>query len=231
MIGRIGTQTDRRSRAGERGRRARSAWGWSVWGVVAFLSVGVAGYALVLVASGFRLLFLQSDFPTPLGLQVHIAASAVALLVGPFQFLHGFRRRFAHIHRWMGWTYASACTVGGASGGVIALYSQAGLVAGFGFLSLAILWLITTGAAILAATRRDFVAHERWMVRSFALTFAAVTLRLYLPIGLSLSGGVFDPPYIVIAWLCWVPNLVTAEMLLRTGRLGSPPHQPLKSEI
>jgi hypothetical protein len=52
------------------------------------------------------------------------------------------------------------------------------------------------------------------MVRNFALTFAAVTLRLWLPTAI-IAGAPFELAYPVIAWLCWVPNLLLAELLLR----------------
>ncbi len=56
--------------------------------------------------------------------------------------------------------------------------------------------------------------HQRWMVRSFALCFAAVTLRLYL--GAAMAGGlVYAQAYPVISFLCWVPNLVVAEIGIR----------------
>ena len=45
------------------------------------------------------------------------------------------------------------------------------------------------------------------------LTFAAVTLRIYLPLS-DLVGIDFDVAYPVIAWLCWVPNVIVAERLL-----------------
>jgi hypothetical protein len=56
------------------------------------------------------------------------------------------------------------------------------------------------------------------MVRNFALTFAAVTLRLWLPasIAVSIPG---ELAYQVIAWLCWVPNLLVAELLLSQAPL------------
>jgi hypothetical protein len=53
------------------------------------------------------------------------------------------------------------------------------------------------------------------MIRSFALTLAAVTLRIYLPLGIMLNHGDFYTPYRAIAWLCWVPNLLLAELWLR----------------
>ena len=56
------------------------------------------------------------------------------------------------------------------------------------------------------------------MIRSYALTLAAVTLRIYLPGALAL-GVPYDLAYPPIAWLCWVPNLLVAEWwLLREGR-------------
>jgi len=56
------------------------------------------------------------------------------------------------------------------------------------------------------------------MIRSFALTLAAVTLRIYLPIGIMLTHGDLNTPYRAIAWLCWVPNILVAELYLRSRR-------------
>ena len=52
------------------------------------------------------------------------------------------------------------------------------------------------------------------MIRSFALTFAAVTLRLYLPL-VPLLGISFVDGYRAISFLAWVPNLIVAELYLR----------------
>jgi hypothetical protein len=57
------------------------------------------------------------------------------------------------------------------------------------------------------------------MIRSFALTLAAVTLRLYLPLS-RIAGIPFYDAYVPIAWLCWVPNLLVAETWLRLRRRG-----------
>ena len=189
------------------------------WGLMAFLSVGVGGYALFLVATGFEYVQLQNGFFTPLGLQVHITASGVALIVGAFQFLKSLRTKLPRVHRWMGRIYVAACLVGGIAGGAIALYTTSGLPAGLGFLSLALLWVPFTVMAWLSAMRRDFVTHERWMIRSFALTFAAVTLRIYLPLAIVQNHGEFPVhAYQVIAWACWVPNLIFAEIWLAARR-------------
>jgi hypothetical protein len=49
------------------------------------------------------------------------------------------------------------------------------------------------------------------MIRSYSLAFAAVTLRIYLPIAVAVMRIPFDQAYPAIAWLCWVPNLIVTE--------------------
>ena len=56
-------------------------------------------------------------------------------------------------------------------------------------------------------------SHREWMVRSYALILAAVTLRIYAPF---LEGSLGEQDgYALVAWVSWVPNLVAAEWLIR----------------
>lgn len=55
------------------------------------------------------------------------------------------------------------------------------------------------------------------MIRSYSLTLAAVTLRIYLPLSLAL-GVPFANAYQVISWLCWLPNIILAEWVVRRTR-------------
>ena len=91
-----------------------------------------------------------------------------------------------------------------------------------GFAALAVCWLHTAIRALVAILAGDVVAHRRWMVRNFALTFAAVTLRLYLPAAM-VSGVPFEAAYPAIAWLCWVPNLLAAEALFKPAKKVAAP--------
>ena len=77
--------------------------------------------------------------------------------------------------------------------------------------------MFATARAWRLAVRRDLVPHREWMIRSFALTFAAVTLRVYLPIAQLLPVDL-DDAYRAISFLCWVPNLIVAEAYVRTRR-------------
>jgi len=185
-------------------------------GLFYFLCIGVAGYAVF--AYGFLPLGslvhpeMTSNFINhSLGIYTHIFGSVVALVLGPFQFSQSFRKRHIGAHRWFGRVYlAVGVLVGGISGLYMSQFAYGGNVARLGFAMLAVLWLYTGFRAYNSIRSGDFLEHKKWMIRNFSLTFAAVTLRLYLP--LSMGVGIdFDMAYPVIAWLCWVPNLVVAE--------------------
>lgn len=151
----------------------------------------------------------------PIGIKSHIFASALALLLGPFQFSTRLRNRVPTLHRWMGRLYLGiAVLVGGTAGLYMAQFAFGGLPARLGFACLAVAWLYTGARAYAAILAGDVATHRRWMMRNFALAFAAVTLRLYLPSAIAMR----VPPelaYPVIAWACWVPNLLAAEWLAR----------------
>jgi len=152
-----------------------------------------------------------------LALYAHIGVAPVALALMPFQFLSGLRSRRPGFHRWLGRIYVGAILVSGLAGLQLAFHSHAGGFAITGFALLAVCWLGTTLAALLFALRRSFARHRDWMLRSAALTFAAVTLRVYL--GVSMAYGIdFDVAYPIIGWVCWLPNLAAVEIYLRFVR-------------
>jgi hypothetical protein len=142
-------------------------------------------------------------------LSLHVAGAATALLLG----LPAVRRRRT-LHRWIGRVYASGCIIGGCAGFALAFGTTAGPVAALGFGLLAPIWIYCTAQGWLTARARRFDEHRRWMIRSFALTFAAVTLRLYLPLGV-MAGLTFQQIYVATAWISWIPNLALAEFYLR----------------
>ncbi len=146
-----------------------------------------------------------------LGIYLHIFAAAVALLLGPFQFSATLRRRVPRVHQWAGRLYLGiGVMVGGLAGLYMSFNARGGLPARTGFALMASLWLYTGVQAFLTIRRGAIAEHRTWMVRNFALTFGAVTLRLYLPLA-GVLGYSFDSAYPLIAWISWVPNLAIAE--------------------
>lgn len=192
-------------------------------------SVGWAFLTLNAIGVGFvslRYVLPHVPFPAPLPnfyvrrewLIAHAVFSSVALLSGPWQFLTAIRIRTLRIHRWMGQVYCGAIVAGWLSSLPLAAHAQTGQIASAGFLLLGAVWAGTTAAGYFTIRRGQVEAHRDWMIRSYALTAAAITLRIYLPI-LPLAGIPFNTGYPVIAWICWIPNLLFAEWLVHRSRV------------
>ena len=185
------------------------------WTVMVLLSAAVAlvSYRYLAGIGPLAPNVVANLFARPF-LALHVAGAATALLVGAVQFLPRLRARLPHFHRWTGRVYAVGCIGGGAAGLVLAWGATAGPVATAGFGGLAVLWIVCTVQGWRMALERRFAEHRAWMIRSWALTLAAVTLRLYLPLAM-LTPVPFLDAYRAISFLAWVPNLVVAELYLR----------------
>ncbi len=200
------------------------------------MSLGVVGYAVV-VYFGFdpsrSTVELREDVPWHYAvLMGHIVTAAVALAVGPLQLS---RRIRAHrrVHRWIGRTYLFAGVLPSVVFGVpAAILSTQGAGAAAGLLVGDVAWGVTAVVAYRAARQRRYRDHARWMVRNFALTFAAVTFRVWLPLLIlaqvplleSVHGGDFDAlftvAYTATCWLAFLPNLAVVMLIQR--RQGVP---------
>jgi uncharacterized membrane protein len=185
------------------------------WVVMVVLAAGIAAYALVvLLLPGFGPPFVtERRALVPFALSAHLAGGLVALVLGPWQLNGRLRARAIGRHRWMGRGYVVAVLVGGLGALGLAPLSLGGLVTHIGFGLLGALWLTATLQAYLKIRAGDQVRHREWMIRSYALTLAAVTLRVYLPLS-QILGIPFADAYQAIAWFCWVPNLVVAEWVV-----------------
>lgn len=149
-------------------------------------------------------------------LYVHIATGTLALLIGPFNlFLSARDEKNRRRHRLLGYVYVGAITVSGLVNVYLSWYASGGWVASLGFATLDICWVLATWYSVVLISRADIQGHKRWMMRSYALTFAGVTLRLWLPILLVLCRGDFILAYQIVAWLCWMGNLLLIEWIIR----------------
>lgn len=195
-----------------RGRRPGALW----W-LLALLSVSVGGYAMALQDAREA----QNAVPgMPWLDELHFVTGGLALAVGPMAFRRDLLARAPAWHHRIGWLYVSCVALSGAAAFGMALFSMHGITTHLGFGILAVLWLVTTGLGLRAIKRRDIARHRRWMVQSFALCFAAVTLRVQL-VPLAYAFGSFAAGYRVVSWSCWVPNLLFAWWWLgRTARVG-----------
>lgn len=193
------------------------------WFVMTVLALGVAGYAIaMLFVSELRPSLVKILFTEiPIIAVAHFAGGAISLAVGAFGFNTQLRKRFLGVHRWLGRLYVMAVFFGGIASFLLALRANGGLIAQWGFAVPAVLWLGSTFHAYRQIRGGNLSAHQDWMMRSYALTLSAVTLRFYLP-----ASQIADIPIQIalpiIAWAAWLPNLLIAEWFIQARRLRSP---------
>jgi uncharacterized membrane protein len=190
-----------------------------LWWIMLLSSIAIAVYATrFFIATPTDPHFSHYIFP----LRLHITGGIGVLIAGPWQFSGKLRARALNFHRWLGRFYFLAVALGSTAGFVMALVSEEGLPTHLGFGLLAALWFFTGLQGYRMASSGRITAHRQWMIRNFALTLAAVTLRNWMPLMLFGLDWPFRPTYIIVSWLCWVPNVLIAEWLVRRPAVAMP---------
>jgi uncharacterized membrane protein len=194
------------------------------WLIMTLAAIAVAGYAgTLLLAPEIRPPFAAALLAQrPVAGFVHLAGGAIALVAGALQLNSRLRARFIDTHRWSGRLYLLAVVSGGVAALSLAQHSFGGIPAQLGFGLLAVLWMGCAITAYRHVRQGNIGLHRKWMIRSYALTLAAVTLRLYLPAS-QIAGFPMPIAYPAIAWLCWVPNLLAAEWFVRSQSFPARP--------
>lgn len=156
---------------------------------------------------------------------IHVFTSMGALIAGFTQFFSFILKKYKTVHRLMGQIYVmDVLFITGPTGLIMSFYANGGYWGRTAFILLSVLWLFTTYRAYILAKKRDFVSHKAWMMRSYALTLSAVTLRAWkwmIFVGAETFFALELPPrtvYICVAWLGWVPNLLYVEYIIWKGK-------------
>lgn len=229
------TLPDRPARPAGRSRRFRPGLVWIALSSIAMAAVLLTSYTgatldeLAQDDTGLASTFANRPPAIQLAFYLHIAFAGLALLVGPLQFVSRWRRRAPRLHRVLGRVYLVGVGVGALTGFVISTASSVAFLGFFGFGTLAVLWAWTGWKAYRAIRAGRVAEHQAWMIRCFALTYAAVTLRLWVGILVAVQtpfagpdadpGVLFETAYAPVAFLCWLPNIVVAEWLIARRNL------------
>ena len=153
-----------------------------------------------------------------LGFYVHITTALVVLVLGLLNWLPWVAARGPRLHRALGLGYVvGILALAAPSGLVLARYANGGLAAQVGFTLQCVVWWGTTWLAYRAARQRQWPRHADWMVRSYAVTLAALALRgeSYLMFYYFHTKPI--ETYLTVTWLSWVGNLILAETALELG--------------
>ena len=136
-------------------------------------------------------------------------------------FLSLFLRLFYYIqpylmlHKNIGKLYVFAVLfLAAPSGFFIGLFANGGFYSKVSFITLSLLWFYFTLKGFLMVKSKIINLHKKFMLRSFALAFSAITLRLWKVILVYL----FQPSpmdlYQIVSWLGWIPNLLLIELYI-----------------
>jgi hypothetical protein len=151
---------------------------------------------------------------------IHVFSCVLTLCAGFTQFSNYILKYHKPLHRFFGRLYAyNILLINFPAGMIMAVYANGHLPTKIAFIILDTLWFLFTYKAIVAIKAKDIKKHKRFMIRSYALTCSAITLRLW-KIVLTNSFDI-DPQiiYMIDAWLGFVPNLLFAEWLIRKNKL------------
>lgn len=193
------------------------------WIFFAFFAIVIGLYPLLYYLVDMKSQGLLSQKPRELlnsniwstAFYIHITFGGIALLTGWTQFSQRLRNKYLNTHRLIGKVYVVSVFLSSISGLFISFFATGGIVSVLGFALLAMFWFVTVAMAYISILKGDIIQHQKWMIRNYALTFAAVTLRIWLPL---MAGFVFHDfivAYRIVAWLCWIPNLIVAELIIR----------------
>jgi len=171
---------------------------------------------------------INADFGSHLlWVSLHAVPGSLALLLGGFNFIGRVRRDHPALHRNLGRVYLLCVLAGSIIAVPAALMSTSGLAAQFAFLLLAVAWAYSGFMAYRAARQHQFQLHRVWMIRNYALTWAAVGLRVLLGIGLAAQstwwpGLDFERIYTASVWGgVLIPYLVAEWFIVQRALPGS----------
>lgn len=150
---------------------------------------------------------------------IHIITGLLALMFGVTQFSKKIMHRYPSRHRTIGKMYIIMVLILAApSGLVLAFDANGGNIAQIGFMVQAYLWWMFTFLAYHSVRKKLWERHSIWMIRSYAFTLSAITLRAMTYFFDSLALPLHPSEwYIFSAWASWGINILIAEIIIRKG--------------
>lgn len=209
---------------------------WGVWGGIVLLTLFTLLYVLnaLLVTPWMSPNGVASPVLPGMNrfnnsiLFVHVVTAYPCLLLGPWLFLPALRKRHLWLHRRLGQGYVFGVLISAMLGFLLATVNPNGVVAKAGFASLAVVWFSTTYIGYKTIRARKWRAHRRWMIRSYAISIAVITIR-FLPSPEWMEYSLWYP---LMTWACWVPNYILAETYIQlTDDRGLPRSFSKKADL
>ena len=144
-----------------------------------------------------------------------VVCALVAVVIGPMKFSPRMRCDHLSFHRIAGRVYVVAALLGAAASWGMAARIAGAPAYATGLACLGAAWVTTTLMAFFAFRRKNLIQHRQWMVRTYVVAFAFVTLRLANDAtGFTKVLGE-DERAKLLAWGCWAIPLLATEVVLQ----------------
>lgn len=160
-------------------------------------------------------------WPTVNWLFPHIVFATIAILLGPFQFISFFRKRYLKLHRITGKIYIICAILSSICGMVISISKPEFSAGAAGIFFLGFVWLVTTIMSFLSIKKGKVELHKEWMIRSYTVAFSFVALRFSLDILVYLNIAISHEIFTTLGWSSWVLPLFFAEILMQGRKLDN----------
>lgn len=198
--------------------------------LLVFIAIAYASYLLILLSLPYIHFERNVDFLKTkqliyhlkywrVSFYIHVFTSPIVIISGLFQFNRWILKNHARIHRISGYAYIlTVIFITGPAAFIMSLWANGGRIAQLSFVLLSILWILFTYLAYHHVKKGSIDRHAKWMLRSYALTLSAVTLRFYAYLFDVFNLGLGPKEtYILLAYIAWIPNLLIAEILIKLG--------------
>ena len=147
---------------------------WLLLGLLGLSVIFSTEFPILRATSGLNHDYFLKLIHDRLFLIPHALAGITATFIGPLQFSTRLRRKYLTLHRILGRVYVIAIFIAAicsliltqGSGLEIGTYFQAGS------------WMFCTLIAFLLVRNRHIAQHRQWMIRSYAITFTFILLRV-----------------------------------------------------
>ena len=149
---------------------------------------------------------------------LHIFSSLYILAAGLTQFTDFTTKKNLSLHRIIGKGYVFLILfVSAPAGFIMSYYANGNSATQFSFMLLSVCWFAATWKAYDAIkNQKNIASHRRWMIRIYALTLSAITLRI-MQFFIANYIEILSPEeaYNLIAYPSWILNVLIAEIYIR----------------
>ena len=166
-----------------------------LWIIVVLLAIRLVAIALAYFSfdTDYEFLLLKQDLlhnmTWKIAFYAHLVGGSIAVLTGLVLFFTKWIEPSSKTHKALGKIYFIAIMfIGGPTGLYLGFYAEAGYLATIGFIGMSVAWMFPTFMSVAKITKGDIEGHHKWIIRSYSMTLAGVTLRILTPLGIHLFG-------------------------------------------